>query len=189
VTFRVFNSPVQADVVSALGATPVNIGNDWVDAVTAGTLRGAEFNVVQYWSNGLTTEAGNVTSDVVLWPRPSVLSLSQQRYDSLTEQQQQWVRDAARQAVEATGNTLDDENFAAHQLCIQGVRFFRAGPDQIQALLGKVQPVIDELAADPTSGPLLKEIQAIAANHPTPDVPIVPAGCATAGGTVPPDGP
>jgi hypothetical protein len=59
----------------------------------------------------------------------------------------------------------------------------------IQALRGKVQPVIDGLAADPVSGPLLKEIQAIAANHPAPDVPTVPVGCATAGGTVPPDGP
>jgi TRAP-type C4-dicarboxylate transport system substrate-binding protein len=187
--FRVFNSPVQAEVVSALGATPVNVGANWIDSVMAGTLRGAEFNVVQYWSNGLTTEAGNVTSDVVLWPRPSVLSLSQQRYDSLTEQQQQWVREASRQAVQAAGNTIDDESFAANQLCLQGVRFFRAGPDQIRALHSKVQPVIDALAADPTSGPLLKEIQAIAANHPTTDVPVVAAECATAGGTVTATGP
>lgn len=48
VTFRVFNSPVQSETVTALGATPVNLGFKWIDEVIAGRLRGAEFDVAQY---------------------------------------------------------------------------------------------------------------------------------------------
>ena len=181
-SFRVFNSPVQAEVVAALGGTPVNVSLPWLDEVVAGRLRGAEFDIIQYANNGLTTEAGQVTTDVVLWPKVPVLSLSQQRYDSLTGQQQQWVREAAEKAVQATVDTNYNENALAQQLCLKGVHFYRAGPDQTRALQAKVRPVLDRLAADSTSGPLLKDIQAIAANHPTPDVPTVPATCTDASG-------
>ncbi len=67
--FRVYNSPVQAEAVTALGGTPVNVGLTWVDEVAEGRLRGIEFDIIQYLSNGLTTEVGHVTSDVVLWPK------------------------------------------------------------------------------------------------------------------------
>lgn len=179
-TFRVFNSPVQADAVTALGGTPVSLSFNWVDEIQAGRLRGAEFDVPQYVSNGLTTEADQVTSDVVLWPKVGVLSLSRQRYDSLTDQQQQWVREAAKKAVQATVDASYDEATPVQQLCTQGAQFYQAGPEQLQALQAKLQPVLDGLAADPVNGPILTDIQAIAANHPAPEVLTVPATCAPA---------
>jgi TRAP-type C4-dicarboxylate transport system substrate-binding protein len=102
VRFRVFNSPVQADAVRALGATPVNLGLSWIDEISAGTLRGAEFDIAQYERSGFATEAGHVTANVVLWPKVYVLALSKKRFDALTTQQQAWVRGAARQAVTAS---------------------------------------------------------------------------------------
>jgi TRAP-type C4-dicarboxylate transport system substrate-binding protein len=48
ITFRSYNSPVQAAAIKALGAIPVNRGLDWIDAVRDGSLRGAEFDVAQY---------------------------------------------------------------------------------------------------------------------------------------------
>jgi hypothetical protein len=59
---------VQTETITALGATPANHGSEWVDEVTAGRPRGAEFDIAQYAHNGLTTEAGQVTADVVLCP-------------------------------------------------------------------------------------------------------------------------
>ena len=53
-TFRSFNSPIQADVIRALGATPVTAGSDWSDQVAAGTLRGVEFDIEQYAANSAT---------------------------------------------------------------------------------------------------------------------------------------
>jgi TRAP-type C4-dicarboxylate transport system substrate-binding protein len=175
--FRVYNSPVQADVVTAFGGEPVNLGFEWIDEIAAGTLRGAEFDIAQYASNGLTTEAGNITANVVLWPKVFVLGVSQERFDSLTDEQREWLRDAAGQATQASVDGAYDENALAAELCDRGARFAMASTEQIEALRAAVAPVIEGLAADAESAPLLAEIQALAAQHPDTDVPTVPASC------------
>jgi hypothetical protein len=177
VTFRVYNSPVQTDAVRLLGATPVNLGLGWIDEVRAGGLRGVEFDIAQYAHMGNTTEAGYVTANVVLWPKVFVLSIGQERFDALTDEQRDWVWEAAEGAMQASVDATYDETTIAQDLCGQGARFIDASPDQIAALRTSLQPVLDGLAADPANGALLTEIQAIAANHPEPDVPIVPEAC------------
>ena len=176
-TFRVYNSPVQTDAVRLLGATPVNLGFGWIDEVRAGRLRGMEFDIAQYAQNGNTTEAGNVTSNVVLWPKVFVLSISQKRFDALSNEQQKWVREAAEEAMQVSVDSTYDETTLAQELCEKGARFIAASPDQIAILRTSLQPVLDGLAADPANGALLTEIQAIAADHPEPDVPTVPEDC------------
>jgi len=171
VRFRSFNSPVQSQAITALGATPVNASVGWIDQVREGTLRGAEFDLAQYAKNGYGTEAGNVTSNVVLWPKVFVLSLSRKRFDSLTQQQQTWMREAAGKAVQASVAATYDENTLARKLCAAGVHFQPAGDEQVAGVRAALQPTLDRLAADLTSGPLLRQIQAIAAQHPQPDVP------------------
>ena len=171
-TFRVYNSPVQTDAVRLLGATPVNLGfKGWIDEVQAGRLRGLEFDIAQYAESGNTTEAGYVTANVVLWPKVFVLSISQERFDALTDEQQDWVREAADKAMQVSVDATYDETTIAQDLCGKGTRFIAASPDQIAALRTSLQPVLDGLAADPANGALLTEIQAIAANHPGPTSP------------------
>lgn len=177
VTFRSFNSPVQDDAIRALGATPFNAGADWVDATAAGTLRGVEFDIAQYAENGLASEAPYVTANVVLWPKVFVLALSQQRYDALTDQQRAWVHQAAQAATQASVDATYDESTPAASLCAVGVRFVDASPSQLSALHNAVAPVIAKLADDPVNGPLLAEIQAIAATYPQIVEPEVPAAC------------
>ena len=175
--FRVYNSPIQTETIKALGATPVNVGFTWVDEVRTGKLRGVEFDIAQYVKNGDTTEAGNVTANIVLWPKVFVLSFNQKRFDALSEQQRGWIRQAADQAVKASVDATYDETTPARALCSVGVRFMWASPEQTSATRAKLQPVLDRLAADPTSGPLLKEIEAIATKYPQPVVPDVPDNC------------
>jgi TRAP-type C4-dicarboxylate transport system substrate-binding protein len=180
-TFRVFNSPVQADAVRALGATPADLSVSFIDQIKEGTLRGAEFDIAQYEHNGNEPEAGNVTANVVLWPKVFVLALSQKRFDALTPQQQGWVREAAAQAVKASVDAPYEEATAARSLCARGVRFLDATPGQLQGLRAKLRPVLDKLAADPTGAQLLGDLQAIAVQHPGPEAPAVPASCTTQG--------
>ena len=177
ITFRVFNSPVQADAVRALGATPADLSISFIDQIKEGTLRGAEFDIAQYERNGNGPEAGNVTANVVLWPKVFVLALSQKRFDALTPQQQAWVREAATQAVKASVDAPYEEATAARTLCARGARFHDASPGQVQGLRSRFRPVLDKLAADPTSAQLLGDLQAIAAQHPGPEAPDVPASC------------
>ena len=175
-SFRVYNSPVQADVVRALGGEPVNIGFGWIDEVRAGNLRGAEFDLAQYWTNN-ATGADFVTSNVVLWPKVFVLSVSEDRFDSLSEEQRAWLVEAANRAGEASVEATYDETSVARDLCDRGVRFVDASPDQLAAMSEMLTPVIDQIAGDPVSGPLLAEIQVLAAEHGGPEALDVPTEC------------
>lgn len=175
--FRTYNSPVQQATVTALGATPVNVGIGWVDEAREGRLTGVEFDVAQYEKNSNPTSAGKVVANVVLWPKMFVLSINRKRFDSLTDQQQEWITKAAKDATKASVDGKYDESSIATDLCGQGVRFARAEADQLAALRAKVAPVIQQLAADPDEGPILRQIQAIAASNPTVEAPTVPAAC------------
>jgi TRAP-type C4-dicarboxylate transport system substrate-binding protein len=177
IRFRVFNSPIQADAVRALGATPADLSFAFIDQIRGGKLRGAEFDIAQYEHIGAGPEAGSVTANVVLWPKVFVLALSERRFDTLTAQQQSWVREAAKQAVKASVDAVYDEASSAQTLCGRGARFLDATPAQVQGLRAKLRPVLDRLAADPTGAQLLRDIQAIAGQHPGPEVLDVPASC------------
>ena len=118
-----------------------------------------------------------MTANVVLWPKVFVLSLSKKRFDSLTSQQQGWVREAAAQAVKASVDASYDDSTVAQSLCITGVRFYDASAAQIAALRSKVRPVLDKLAMTTSDAALLRAIQAIARRHPTPEPLNVPADC------------
>ena len=183
IRFRVYNSEIQGDAISALGGEPVNLGFAWIEEVRKGNLRGAEFDIPQYWTNGLTTEAGNVTANVVLWPKVIVLALSQQRWDTLSDEQQGWVRAAADQAVQTSVESTYDETSPAQKLCAEGVRFIEASAEQIVALRERLAPVLTQLAGDP----LMADIQALAAQHPDADVPDVPVDCRQAAASADPN--
>jgi TRAP-type C4-dicarboxylate transport system substrate-binding protein len=185
IRFRSYNSPVQSEAIAALGAEPVDVGfADWVAQVTAGELRGAELDIAQYLQNGLGTEAGNVTANVVLWPKMFVLSMSERRFDDLTEEQQGWVREAAGIAVQASFDGDYDEDAAAGRVCELGVTFHEADPGQLEDMRTALRPVLDRIAADPESGPMLASIQDIAAAHPVTDVPDLRDGCQVGGGVL-----
>ncbi|MFE7859866.1 TRAP transporter substrate-binding protein [Streptomyces sp. NPDC057403] len=177
IRFRDYNSPVQAEALRALGATPVALGYDFGDQIKSGALRGSEFDIAQYRDNGLTTEAGNITENVVMWPKVFVLSLSRKRYDSLTGQQRTWVRQAAAAAVRASVTGSHDETSAARVLCRKGARFARADARQLADLRRALRPVLDRLAADPADARLLHQLQALARKHPGPEPLDLPAKC------------
>jgi TRAP-type C4-dicarboxylate transport system substrate-binding protein len=177
--FRVYNSPAQAQAVRALGATPVSVTHTWHEELRAGTLRGAELGIDGHLAGIVPADETFLTSNVVLWPKVFVLSLSQQRYDTLTEEQRGWMQEAANQAVKTSTDLdhVDLESTAAQQMCERGVRFIEADPEQLAALQASFQPYLEQLAVDPDSGPLLEKIQSLATDHPAPDVPTVPASC------------
>ncbi len=165
INFRTYNSEVQSDAVKTLGAVPVNVGYDWINQVRAGRLRGAELHLAQYRQSDLGKEAGNVTANVVLWPKMFVLSMSRQKFDALSEQQRGWIQEAADRGVKASLEATYDESSIARELCTRGVRFKDATPAQLLALRTRLAPVIERLAADPQNGPLLSKVKAVAAQN------------------------
>jgi TRAP-type C4-dicarboxylate transport system substrate-binding protein len=172
IRFRSFNSPTQSAAISALGAVPVNAYADWQDQVAAGELRGIEagFGVPD-------GPARNVTGNVVLWPKVPVFSVSQKRYDALSDEQRGWLRQAAASATQASVEATWDESTQAAALCNRGFRFVDATSEQLANLRAAWKPVIDDLAADPESGPLMEEIERLGVKYPDADVLEVPASC------------
>ena len=177
VTFRSYNSPVQEDTIRALGAIPIPASFRFPELLQAGSLQAVETDVAQYAHNGYGTLLPQAVGNEVLWPRMTVLSMSQRRFDSLTAEQQEWVRQAALQAVQASVDFDYDETTPAATLCSQGVQFSEATPQQLADLKRAVQPVLDALARDPITGPSLEEVLNVATDFPTPDVVDVPASC------------
>jgi len=177
VTFRSYNSPVQEDTIRALGGVPIRASFDFPDLVRAGSLEAVETDVAQYAVNGYGALLPQAVGNEVLWPRMAVLSISQQRFDSLTSEQQGWLRQAAQQAVRASVDFDYDETTLAAALCTQSVRFTNATTQQLADLRRAVQPVLDALERDPVTGPSMAEVQKVGAEYPSPDVIDVPATC------------
>ena len=183
--FRAFNSPIQTAAVEALGADAKLVGFEWIDQTRDGILRGGEFDINQYRSNGFGTEAGHVTANVVLWPKVVVLTMNRESFDALTDQQRGWIEQAARIAVRASVDASYSTDESVIAMCTVGMRFYHASADQIAALRRKVQPVIEALAEDSSESRLLDGVLQIAARHPQAEVPQIPAECGPGGSEAP----
>lgn len=175
--FRVFNSAVQDATVQALGGTPVAASYDFPALVDDGTLQGVELDLAQYVAAGYANLLPYATSNVVLWPKMFVLSLSQRVWDSLGAQQQEWIRQAAQRAVDASVAAEYPETEFVAAICAQGVRFAAASAEQLAALGQAVDPVLSDLASDPTTAQLLQQIRAVVSDHPGTDVLDIPQDC------------
>ena len=173
---RVFNSAVQAQTMEALGAEPVSLSFAWIDQARAGALRGIEFDVFGYLDTGATTEAGNLTSNAVLWPKINVLAISQRTWDGLTQDQRGWIVQAGNRAVAASVAADYDETLAVEQLCDAGVRLFELSDAQLDAWREAAAPVIEALESSPRTKDVLRDVQTVASRHPA-DVLDVPEGC------------
>ncbi|GAB3035981.1 hypothetical protein GCM10011376_17970 [Nocardioides flavus (ex Wang et al. 2016)] len=161
---RSYNSPVQDAALEALGATPVRAGTGWLRMVGQGELDAVEMDVAQYHANGHSTEAGHLTTGVVLWPKVFVPVLSQARWDSMTELQRGWVTRAAELAREASVQADHDDRAAFSELCSRGVRGHAAGERARGRMVRALRPVLADLADDP----LWADVQAVAERHPEP---------------------
>jgi len=98
-SFRVMQSDVFVDMVSALGAnaTPLPYGEVYT-SIQTGAIDGAENNFPSFESSGHFEVAGYLTLDEHLIV-PEVLVMSQIAWDRLSEEDQDLIRQAARDSV------------------------------------------------------------------------------------------
>ena len=85
-----------------------------------------------------------------------------ERFASLTEDQQQIMRDAAATIADDQRTVIRDEdaNNVAY-LCEHGMTLALATDDEIASLRSAVQPVYDEIASDPENAAWLNQIEAL----------------------------
>jgi TRAP-type C4-dicarboxylate transport system substrate-binding protein len=178
ITFRIENSPVQLATVAALGAKAVVTGTTGFDAAIRGpsAAGGQEFDLFQYDRDGFANAEPYVTANVVLWPKPYALVMNAKRFASLTKQQQQWVRQAAKGAVHESATSPFNEDSAVQRLCLTGLRFSDATPGQLAELHAAIAPVYDQLRRDPTTARDLEALKAMEGTNKVSE-PTVPSTC------------
>jgi TRAP-type C4-dicarboxylate transport system substrate-binding protein len=140
------DSAVADASLSALGATPRAMPSgaelDGLDAY--------EQQLGAIWGNRYYKSADYVGANVNLWPRPLVIVMGEEAFESLTAEQQAVLREAATAAVPeslAAARAEDDE--AALQLCRFGLTFEVASEGELAELRTALEPVYVELRADP----------------------------------------
>ncbi len=122
--------------------------------------------------------ARTLTINLPLWPQAIVLFANPQSLQGLTDEQRSWIRtaaaDAARWSIEHAGEDVDDE---LAQLCSRGGQVVTATPAQRDALLARLQPVYQQLRADPDAGPMLDHVESLIRATPGGDAETGRSGC------------
>jgi TRAP-type C4-dicarboxylate transport system substrate-binding protein len=149
------DSAVATEALIALGATPRPVP---VSADLDG-LDGYEQQLDSIVSNHYSTEAGYVTTNLNLWSRPLVIVMGTDAYESLAPDQRDGLREAAAAAIPAAlddSRAEDDEGITA--LCREGMTLATASDTDLAELRTAVEPVYEELSADPTTSAHLDAI-------------------------------
>jgi TRAP-type C4-dicarboxylate transport system substrate-binding protein len=129
----------------ALGAT--------LEALPAGgSLEGLDAAAQQLGAirdNRYYKDAEYVTANANVWPRPLVILVGKEVFESLASEQQAVLREAATAAVpEALAATRAEDEEAASELCRRGLTFAVASESELGDLRRALEPVYAELTTD-----------------------------------------
>ena len=149
------DSAVATQTFDALGATPEPVAAqaplDGLDAY--------EQQLSSIEGNSYDATAKYVTSNVNLWPRPLVIVMGNDVYDSLTDEQQAALRDAAASAIPKSleASRAEDEDAVAI-LCKRGLTFRTASDADIAQLRAAFERVYADLGSNPETKAYLDAI-------------------------------
>ncbi len=160
IRFGTLSSEAQAQAIRSLGAAPVEVQGPYrQQALKEGTIQGFEMSLLHYRMIGLEQLAPYVTANVNLWPQVDVLTINPDRFARLTEQDQQWLRQAAS---DATVRSIDLANDDAQDLvlaCKTGARFEDASPSDLAALQAAFVPAYRDLERDTQTNAFIEAIE------------------------------
>jgi tripartite ATP-independent transporter DctP family solute receptor len=157
--FRVMQSDVFVDMVNALGgdATPMPYGEVY-SAIETGVIDGAENNAPSYLTSGHAEVAKYYTLDEHLIV-PEVLVMSKTRWDQLTPEDQEIIRQAAQDSVPVQRELwAEAEKAALEEVIANGAQ---VNEIEKQPLIDAMEPVYEKYASTPELQELVERIQAV----------------------------
>ena len=159
ITFQSFESELNAQTTSALGATPQHATPSGLDAdLAGGATQGYEKQFSTVLINGTQRLAPYVASNVVLWPETIAIIGNADRLSQLSDRQRAWLAEAGAAASATSVAALPDDADGLALFCAGGARAAAATAQDLLALRAAVEPVYDELRADPDTAGFLDEI-------------------------------
>jgi TRAP-type C4-dicarboxylate transport system substrate-binding protein len=152
------DSAVATQSFDALGATPKPVP---AEAPLDG-LDAYEQQLSSIAGNSYDADAKHVTSNVNLWPRPLVIVIGNDAYESLTDAQQSALRDAAESAIpKALEASRAEDEEAVASLCRRGLTFATASEADLAELRSAFEPVYADLGSDPETKSYLDAIASL----------------------------
>jgi tripartite ATP-independent transporter DctP family solute receptor len=158
--FRVIQSDVFVDMVAALGAnaTPMPYGEVY-SGIETGVIDGAETNFPSYESSGHYEVAKYYTLDEHMMV-PEVLVMSKASWDKLTPEDQELVRQAAKDSVPFNREKWAEREAASEETVrAAGVEIVE-GIDK-EPFVAAMGPVYEKYASTPELESLVERIQAV----------------------------
>jgi tripartite ATP-independent transporter DctP family solute receptor len=158
--FRVIQSDVFVDMVAALGANAVPMPYGEVySSIETGVIDGAENNWPSYESSGHFEVAKHYTLDEHTMV-PEVLVMSKTKFDALSPEDQEAVRQAAKDSV-----PFNREKWAAREKESEE-KVLAAGVEVVRDIdkapfVAAMGPVYEKYAATPELKKLVEDIQAV----------------------------
>ena len=149
------DSAVAKQTFDALGATPKPVpAQAQLDGLDA-----SEQQLSSIAGNSYDATAKYVTSNVNLWPRPLVIVMGNDAYDSLPDEQRSALRDAAESAIpKALDASRAEDDAAVAILCKRGMTFDTASDASIAQLRAAFDRVYADLGSDPETKSYLDAI-------------------------------
>ncbi len=155
---RTMADPVAMDTVRAMGAAPTPI--PWGELYTAlqqGVVDGAENNAPSFYTSR-HYEVGRYFTLDRHSRIPDVLVASTSVFESLSEEERGWIRQAAAESVPVQRRIWDEDNaHAMDELRKAGVVIEEVDPEPFREA---VRPVMDQYAQGPL-GDLVRQIEAV----------------------------
>ena len=149
------DSALAKQTFDALGATPEPVPAE----ASLDGLDAYEQQLASIEGNSYDANAKYLASNVNLWPRPLVIVMGNDAYDSLTDEQQSALRAAAESAIPRAleaSRTEDEEALA--MLCKRGMTFGTASEADLVRLRAALEPVYADLGSDPETKSYLDAI-------------------------------
>jgi TRAP-type C4-dicarboxylate transport system substrate-binding protein len=154
------DSALTARSLTALGAVPKPVG----PGASLDGLDGYEQQLGSIVGNQYADAAKFVTANLDLWPRPQVVITSPALRDSLSAADRRALERAVLEARPVAEQTVQKEDgTSAAVLCRDGMKLPPASPANLQAFTTALAPVLDELAAEPSTGDWLEQIRSLKA--------------------------
>ena len=143
------------------------------EGIQAGTVVAAESS---FALAGTLPSAAAVVGDVTLFPKMNSLVINSDVFESLSDEQQDVLRTAARRTVEWAVDNNPSDAEAAAELCGNGVRIIAAGRDVTDQLERSAQAVYRELEQDQTTKEMIARLRALGQGTGLGDTTIAPCG-------------
>ncbi len=125
-------------------------------------LDALEYQLSAIFGNNYQEAAGYVTGNLNMWPRPLVLFMNAERFDALTTEQRDILRDAATATVgPAMVASRGEDTEAGPNLCRSTMEVVEASPSELAELGTALEPLYAELEADPDTKAFLDEIRTV----------------------------